>query len=110
MITIFRGKDLNIVWNIFRRKPRAPQQVTAGRFEIERNGQIAYLEYTLSGNILVLSHTEIPEKLRHQGLASALAETGLRYAREHNLQVDVVCPSAQQYVAKHPEYSDLILH
>jgi hypothetical protein len=42
------------VWEIFRSKPRAPQIVTAGRFEIERNGEVAYLEYTLAGNILVL--------------------------------------------------------
>jgi len=108
--TIFGTRNRNPVWNIFRRKPRAPQQVTAGRFEIERDGEVAYLAYTLTGNILELSHTEIPENLRHQGLASALAETGLRYAREHHLQVDIVCPSVRQYITNHPEYSDLVLH
>jgi uncharacterized protein len=98
------------MWKIFHRKPRLPQKVTIGRFEIERNGEVAYLDYTLAGNILTLSHTETPEKLRHMGLASSLAETALRYAREHNLKVDIVCPSVQQYIAKHPEYSDLVLH
>jgi hypothetical protein len=29
------------VWEIFRRKPRARQKVTTGRFEIERNGEVA---------------------------------------------------------------------
>jgi predicted GNAT family acetyltransferase len=98
------------VWKIFRQKPRLPQKVTTGRFEIERNGEVAYLEYSLSGNILELTHTEVPKNLRGLGLASALAETGLHLAREHNLKVDVVCPTVQEYVAKHPEYSDLILH
>jgi predicted GNAT family acetyltransferase len=98
------------MWEMFRRAPRAQQKVTTGRFEIERNGETAYLEYSLAGNILVLSHTEIPEKLRHLGLASALAETGLRWARERKLKVDIVCPSVQQYVAKHPEYADLVVH
>jgi predicted GNAT family acetyltransferase len=65
------------VWEIFRRKPRPPQKVTTGRFEIERNGEVAYLEYTLAGNILELTHTEVPEKLGHMGLASSLAETAL---------------------------------
>jgi hypothetical protein len=97
------------VWEIFRRKPRPLQIVTTGRFEIERNGEVAYLEYSLSGNILVLTHTEVPEKLRHMGLASSLAETALHWAREHNLEVDIVCPTALQYVAKHPEYSDLVM-
>jgi predicted GNAT family acetyltransferase len=98
------------MWEIFRRKPRPQQKVTTGRFEIERNGEVAYLDYSLAGNILVLSHTEIPGKLRHMGLASALAETALRWARERNLKVDIVCPTVQQYIAKHPEYSDLVVH
>ena len=50
-------------------------KLTTGRFEIERNGEVAYLEYTLAGNILELTHTEVPEKVRHMGLASSLAET-----------------------------------
>jgi predicted GNAT family acetyltransferase len=98
------------MWEIFQPKPRPQQKVTTGRFEIERNGEVAYLDYSLAGNILVLSHTEIPEKLRHMGLASALAETALRWARERNLKVDIVCPTVQQYIAKHPEYSDLVVH
>jgi predicted GNAT family acetyltransferase len=98
------------VWEIFRRKPRLLQKVTTGRFEIERDGEVAYLEYSWSGNILELSHTEVPKNLRHIGLASSLAETALHWAREHNLKVDVVCPTVQQYISKHTEYSDLILH
>lgn len=96
------------MWEIFRRKP--PQQVTYGRFEIERDGAVAYLEYSLTGNILELIHTEVPEKLRHLGLSPSLAETGLQWAREHNLKVDIVCPLVQRYVTHHPEYADLVMH
>jgi uncharacterized protein len=95
------------VWNIFHRKPPPEQKVTTGRFEIEQGGQTAYLEYSLAGNILELIHTEVPEGLRHTGLASALAENALRWAREHNLKVDIVCPTVRRYVEQHPEYSDL---
>jgi len=49
------------MWQIFRRKPRPQQKLTTGRFEIERNGEVAYLNYSLVGNILTLDHTEIPE-------------------------------------------------
>lgn len=99
-----------VAWGIFRRKLQPQQQVTTGRFEIERNGEVAYLEYSLSGNVLVLIHTEVPEKLRGTGLASALAETALRWARENNRKVDIICPVVQGYIANHPEYSDLVLH
>jgi uncharacterized protein len=95
------------VWNIFHRKPLPSQKVTTGRFEIEQGGQTAYLEYSLSGNILELIHTEVPSELRHLGLASALAENALRWAAERKLKVDVVCPTVRRYIEQHPEYADL---
>ena len=98
------------MWNIFHRKPLPLQIVTTGRFEIEQSGQVAYLEYSLARNILELIHTEVPEKLRHLGLASALAENALLWARERNLKVDIICPTVRRYVEEHPEYSDLEMH
>lgn len=83
--------------------------MTTGRFEMEREGETAYLEYSLSGNVLELIHTEVPEKLRGMGVASSLAESALLWAKERNLKVDIVCPLVRSYVAKHPEYSDLVL-
>ncbi len=100
---------LTIMWKIFDRKPQEKQLVTKGRFEIEEDGEIAYLEYTLSGHVLALLHTEVPEKLRHHGLGFALAEHALKWAKENNMKVDIVCPIAEEYLAKHPEYSDLVL-
>jgi len=88
----------------------SPQQVTSGRIELERDGEIAYLEYSLSGNVLELTHTEVPKKLRGLGLASELAEAALNWAREQNLKVDIICPSVKDYIAKHPEYADLVMH
>src|ERR1700704_3861337 len=48
------------------------QLVTTGRFELERDGQVAYLEYTLTGDVLGLIHSEVPDALRGHGLASSL--------------------------------------
>ncbi len=94
---------------IFRHKPQPQQKVTTGRFEIERDGDVAYLEYNLSDKVLVLVHTEIPEKLRGMGLASSLAEGAFQWARENNRKVDIMCPAVLEYVEKHPEYADLVL-
>jgi uncharacterized protein len=98
------------MWNIFHRKPLPLQKVTSGRFEIEQSGRVAYLEYSLAGNILELIHTEVPEELRHLGLASTLAENALRWAREHNLKVDIICPTVRRFVEEHREYADLEMH
>src|SRR5258707_7340421 len=98
-----------IPFKILRRHDAAPQQVTTGRFEIEHDGEVAYLDYSLSEKVLELIHTEVPERLRGHGLGSMLAEHALQFAREHNLKVDIICPTVREYVEKHPEYTDLIL-
>jgi len=93
-----------------RKKPSpSPQQAISGRLEIERDGHIAYLEYTLAGKVLQLIHSEVPSALRGQGLASELAHSALEWARDQGLKVDVVCPSVTAYLEKHPEYADLVL-
>ena len=90
-----------------RQKPA--ELVTSGRFELARDGQVAYLEYTLSGDVLELLHTEVPEGHRGTGMSSALAQTAFEWARENHKKVDVVCPTVAGYVKHHPEYSDLLL-
>jgi hypothetical protein len=95
-------------WKMMRRKAE-PQRVTSGRFEIERDGQVAYLEYTLTDKVLGLIHSEVPEKMRGLGIGAALAESALQWARENHRRVDVVCPLVLDYIAKHPEYADLVL-
>ncbi|MBI3477746.1 MAG: N-acetyltransferase [Acidobacteria bacterium] len=94
---------------LFGKKNTAPELVTTGRFELEQNGQVAYLEYALAGPVLELRHTEVPEALRGQGLSSSLARTAFEWARENHKKVDVICPTVAGYVKTHPEYSDLIL-
>ncbi len=91
-------------------KAQNPENVTTGRFEIEQDGEVAYLEYSLDTKVLTLIHTEVPPGLRHHGLASRLAETALRWAREHKLKVDIICPSVREYVDQHPEYAGLIMN
>jgi predicted GNAT family acetyltransferase len=93
----------------FGRPKPLPQLSSNGRFELERDGEVAYLEYNLAGKVLQLIHTEVPELLRGKGMASALAESALAWAREHEVKVDVICPSVAAYLAKHPEYSDLVI-
>jgi uncharacterized protein len=94
---------------IFGNKKPAPQLVTTGRFELERDGHVASLQYTVAGHVLALLHTEIPDALRGSGIASTLAQTALDWARDHHLKVDVVCPFVAAFLETHPEYSDLVL-
>jgi uncharacterized protein len=92
-----------------RRSTQPKRQVTAGRFEIEDHGRIAYLEYNLAGNVLQLVHTEVPEELQGKGIASELAQSALDWARAHGAKVDVICDTVAAYLRRHPEYADLVL-
>jgi predicted GNAT family acetyltransferase len=72
-------------------------------------GETAYLEFDLdSAGWITLLHTEVPEALRGRGIAGELAKTGLEYARDNQLKVDVVCPLVANYISKHPEFEPLV--
>lgn len=86
-----------------------PAQVVRSRFEIEEQGQVAYLEFDTDGHgWMTLWHTEVPTAMRGHGVASELAQSAFEYAKENNLRVDVVCPSATDFLTKHPEYKVLV--
>ncbi|HMD50656.1 MAG TPA: GNAT family N-acetyltransferase [Bryobacteraceae bacterium] len=93
----------------FENKKQVPERVESGRFELERDGIVAALDYTLDSNVLTLLETEVPEALRGSGVAGALAQSALEWAREHHRKVDVVCPYVSGYLQSHPEFADLVL-
>lgn len=94
---------------IFTHDKPVAELVTTGRFELEHDGHVATLLYTLAGHVLGLVETEVPEALKGTGTGSALVKSALDYAREKHLKVDVTCPFVAGYLKKHPEYSDIVL-
>lgn len=84
-------------------------QIQRSRFEIEKDGETAYLEFDTDGHgWMTLWHTEVPVALRGQGLASELVTAAFEYAKENALKVDVICPLAASYVTRHPEFQGMI--
>lgn len=80
----------------------------ANRFQIEVGKWMAVLEYELEDNIMVFTHTGVPQPLEGQGVGAKLARTGLDYAREHSHQVVPACEFMHVYIRRHPEYKDLV--
>ena len=86
-----------------------PARVVRSRFEIEKDGKIAYLQFdTDDRGWIRIWHTDVPQELRVHGIASELVKTAFDYARDNHLLVDVICPLAKSLAAKHPEYQALI--
>ena len=78
------------------------------RFEVTLGDEVAFAEYNLLHDAIVLLHTEVPDAFAGRGVAGALIKTALAYARDHGLKVKPICPFAAGYIEKHPEWQDLV--
>jgi len=79
------------------------------QFQVSMDGEVGFLEYRWSDGMLVLMHTEVPEKLGGRGIASALAAYAFGYAREQGVHVRVYCPFVLAWLKKHPEQGDIVV-
>jgi uncharacterized protein len=83
--------------------PPVTDNRAASRFELEIDGQIAFLRYQRTPTTLSLVHTEVPEALRGRRLGDVLAKTGIDAARAEGLELRVICPFVRTYLRRHPE-------
>lgn len=90
------------------RPPPVRDDPERGRFEIEVEGAVAFLEYTRGPSELVLVHTEVPRAIAGRGLGGRLARHALELAREEGLRVELVCPFQIAWLDRHPEYRELL--
>ena len=72
-------------------------------YEITADGETAFLEYRFQEGVLVLMHTEVPEKLAGRGIGTSLAAYAFRDAKEQAVPVKVYCPFVLAYLKRHPE-------
>ena len=78
------------------------------RFELDVEGHTALAHYRLAPGVITFTHTEVPKELSGRGIGSQLARGALEAARAQGLKVVAECPFVAGYIAKHPEYSDLL--
>jgi len=73
-----------------------------GRFELNVEGHVAFLEYERTPNTLTLIHTEVPVEIRGRHIADRLVEAALTVARSEGRRLVVICPFARAYLRRHP--------
>lgn len=79
------------------------------RFQIAVDGQVAgFTQYQDRDGVRIFPHTEIDPAYQGQGLASKLIAQALDATREKGLSALPLCPAVARYIAKHPEYADLV--
>jgi predicted GNAT family acetyltransferase len=84
------------------------QNTDDNRFELDINGAVAAAYYELAPGIITFTHTEVPAELNGRGIGSKLIKGALDAVRAQGLKVVAKCPFVGAYIAKHPEYADLL--
>ena len=74
----------------------------AERFELQVDGQTAFLKYERANGALALIHTEVPEALRGRHIGERLVKSALDAARVDGLRIVPICPFVRAYLRKHP--------
>ena len=79
------------------------------RFEIYEGDEVAgFVEYKLRDGVIALIHTQIEPRFKGRGLGSRLARQVLDDARRRGRSVLPFCPFIRGWIAKHPDYVDLV--
>jgi uncharacterized protein len=82
---------------------RIDHDSNARRFTTEIDGEHAVLDYTLSGNLMTITHTGVPPAIGGRGIAGELMRAALSAARAAGWSVNPACSYAAAYLAKHPD-------
>ena len=78
------------------------------QFEIELDGEKAFLSYRFYKGDIALMHTKVPEAFAGKGMASALAKEAFNYAEKSKKLVIVYCPFVAKFLENHREYEKFL--
>src|SRR5204863_5801596 len=78
------------------------------RFEVTMGSDTAFAEYRLGEGEIVLPHTVAPDAFKGMGVGGMLAKAALGHARANGLKVIPTCTFMAGYIAKHPEWLDIV--
>ena len=90
-------------------EPEVRENAAEHRFEIWLGEERAGLTvYEGEGHTLAFVHTEIEDRFGGRGLGSVLIGQALRTVRARGSVVLPYCPFVKAFIAKHPDYLDLV--
>lgn len=79
-----------------------------GRFEMNVDGQPAFIQYRLHNNTISLLHTEVPIALEGQGVGAAVVQKAFEYIQQNDLKMFPQCSFVSTYLKRHPEWNKLL--
>ncbi|MFD3956196.1 MULTISPECIES: GNAT family N-acetyltransferase [Streptomyces] len=83
----------------------------ARRYEARVDGGsdvAGFADYIRTAELVAFVHTEVAPEYEGRGVGSALVRTALDEARAAQLRVLATCPFFAAWIARHPDYQDLL--
>lgn len=88
---------------------RVSKDSDRNRYELRLDDRVVGVaDYMRDGEALAITHTGVEPRFRGQGLAGELIEFALRDMREADLRVLPYCSYVSDYIARNPEYLELV--
>jgi predicted GNAT family acetyltransferase len=78
------------------------------RFEAEREGETAFIEYKMQGDIFNLTHTEVPKEVEGKGFGTELVKETLDIIKQQGKSVKPTCPFIAHFIEENSEYKSLV--
>ncbi|OAV45178.1 GNAT family N-acetyltransferase [Lewinella sp. 4G2] len=69
----------------------------------------AHMEFSIAGpQLIIISHTEVGESLRGQGVGRQLLDKVVEHARANGIKIMPLCPYAKSVFDKDPSIGDVL--
>lgn len=78
------------------------------RFEFYIDETVAFIEYKLKGDEILLMHTEVPEELQGMGIGNTLIQKAFQEIEKKELHVVPLCPFIKSFLRKNPDWNRLL--
>lgn len=80
---------------------------SAHQFETRVDDHSCVLDYSLDGDVMTITHTEVPGAVGGRGIAGKLVQAALTVAAEEGWKVVAACSYAADWMQRHSEYDEL---
>jgi predicted GNAT family acetyltransferase len=79
------------------------------RYDITIDGEaVGFCSYRDTGGVFLLPHAEVDPRVGGRGVGTQLARGTLDDLRQRGVKVVPLCPFIADFIAKNPEYADLV--
>jgi predicted GNAT family acetyltransferase len=90
-------------------EPRVVDNPSELRYELWVDDRLAgEIRYIRDEDVVTMVHTEIDPAFEGRGLGQTLVADALDDARANGRRVQPLCPYVAKYIARHPEYADIV--